>query len=232
MDIIILGLVACFIFYKLSKILGKIDDEERNNIEEKIRKQKEASEQFLNSLNLKKQQDHQEIVTIGSSSTEDINFSDLDLSNLDNLSKENLSQITKTCNISVKFFINGAKSAFEMIIKAFGAGDLETLKFLLAEKIYKGFEIAVNQRRAENKNLVTNLISIDKAEILSVAIVNQNIASIAVKFISKQINYITNHNNEVIEGKKDEIVEINDIWTFKKDILSQDPNWKIVSTGA
>jgi len=51
MDIIILGLVACFIFYKLSKILGKIDDEERNNIEEKIRKQKEASEQFLNSLN-------------------------------------------------------------------------------------------------------------------------------------------------------------------------------------
>jgi len=34
----------------------------------------------------------------------------------------------------------------------------------------------------------------------------------------------------VIEGSKTEIVQVNDIWTFKKDLTSSNPNWVIIAT--
>jgi predicted lipid-binding transport protein (Tim44 family) len=60
----------------------------------------------------------------------------------------------------------------------------------------------------------------------------ENNASIVIKFVSKQINYICDKEEKIIEGKKDEINEITDIWTFKKDLTSPNPNWIINSTSA
>ncbi|MBM5782179.1 MAG: Tim44 domain-containing protein, partial [Pelagibacterales bacterium] len=151
------------------------------------------------------------------------------LQNLDHKSKESFSKAMSSCNISTAFFINGAKSAFEMVIKAFSNADLETLKFLLSEKIYQSFEQAISQRKASGKVLVSNIISIDNAEVIS-ALIIENKASIVVKIISKQINYVSDQNGEVLEGSKNEINELTDIWTFTKDITAQDPNWIIVST--
>ena len=116
--------------------------------------------------------------------------------------------------------------AFEMVINAFAKDDLETLKILLSEKIYQGFELAINNRKNLEQKLNTNLISIDKSEIIS-AILVDNYASIIVKFYSQQINYITDKDGKIIEGKKDEIAKINDIWTFKKDINSNNPNFHL-----
>ena len=116
-----------------------------------------------------------------------------------------------------------------MILKAFATNDLQTLKFLLSEKIYQGFAAAISQRQAQEKILTTNLISIEKTEIIS-ALINDNYASIAVKFISQQINYISDKNGQIIEGRKDEIVQLTDSWTFRKDITSPNPNWVVHST--
>jgi predicted lipid-binding transport protein (Tim44 family) len=49
---------------------------------------------------------------------------------------------------------------------------------------------------------------------------------------SKQINYVSDKEQKIIEGKKDEISEINDIWTFKKDIKSPNPNWLVSATSS
>lgn len=228
MDIIFFAALAFFIFFKLNKQLGKIDEEERKKITDKISKKKA---QIIDIQSRVTRQAPQEspIKTIDSSVEELVEIESL--VNLDASSKEIFSEITQKCNITAEFFVEGMKSAFEMVIKAFTSSDLETLKFLLSEKIFKGFEGAINDRKSKSQNLVTNLIAIDKVEVVAV-ILSKNIASITVKIISQQINYVTDQDEKVIEGEKGEISDITDIWTFQKDVTSPNPNWIVSATGA
>ncbi len=223
MDIIFFAAIAIFIFFKLREQLGKISDEEKEQIAEKIKQKQEKISQLQNQVEQKIQ------TTIQSEISQTIK-DDKSLQSLDEKTKNTLEEIFVKCQISSDFFINGAKSCFEMILKAFSSNDNATLKLLLSEKILQGFEQSISDRQAQGKTLNTNLISIDKAEILSASIL-ENKAFITVKFISKQINYITNQAGEITEGKKDEISELSDIWTFKKDLNDTNPNWKISTTG-
>jgi predicted lipid-binding transport protein (Tim44 family) len=226
MDLIILAIITAFIFYRLSKNLGKIDEEEKQEIHKKLLERKKQIEEILERAQKSSNLAQNKEIIVGSKST-DIK----DLSNLDQNSQENLEKILGACNITLDFFINGAKMAFEMIIKGFSNDDLETLKMLLAEKIYQGFETAINNRKNLEHKLNTNLISIDKAEIISAMLVD-NYASIVVKFYSQQINFVTDKDSKIIDGKKEEISKINDIWTFKKDINSNNPNWLVSATSS
>ncbi|OFX11945.1 MAG: hypothetical protein A3G22_05925 [Alphaproteobacteria bacterium RIFCSPLOWO2_12_FULL_40_11] len=223
MDIIFFAALAFIIFLKLNKQLGKIDEEEKKQIEAKLAKRKEEVLAIQSKIT---QQYQQQIIPILEKRNQ---IEEQILQPLDATTRQNFSNILQRCNISAEFFVSGAKSAFEMIIKAFAAGDLETLKILLADKIYQGFENAVNQRKAQETTLVTNLISIEKAEIIS-AMLLENFASIVVKIVSKQINYVSDKGGQVIEGRKDEISELTDIWTFKKDVNSPNPNWVVCAT--
>ncbi len=223
MDIIIFAIIAIVIFYKLNKQLGKIDEEEKRSIEDKVSLMRRMQDELLkkNSPNNQTQSSQQKL--IGQSSTIQ------GLENLDEATKQNLEAIFASCNISYEFFINGAKSAFEMVLKAFCEGDISTLKMLLSEKNFLAFQKALNQRNVDQQKLTTNLIAIEKAEIIS-AITLENNASIVVKFVSKQINYICDKDDKVIDGKKDAINQITDIWTFKKDLTIANPNWIINAT--
>ncbi len=224
MDIIFFAAIAFFIFYKLNKQLGKVDEEEKKNIELKV---VSAREKILEAQQFIKQQQHKSSIVIET----DNQVSEKILNSLDAATKESFGNILNRTNISAEFFVNGVKSAFEMILKAFASADLETLKFLLADKIFKGFEGAIIQRKSAEKTLITNLISIEKSEIIS-ALIFENNASVVMKIVSKQINYIIDSKGQTVEGKKDEINEITDIWTFKKDINSANPNWVVSATGS
>jgi len=224
MDIIFFAAIAFFIFYKLNKQLGKVDEEEKKNIELKV---VSAREKILEAQQFIKQQQHKSSIVIET----DNQVSEKILNSLDAATKESFGNILNRTNISAEFFVNGVKSAFEMILKAFASADLETLKFLLSDKIFKGFEGAIIQRKSAEKTLITNLISIEKSEIIS-ALIFENNASVVMKIVSKQINYIIDSKGQTVEGKKDEINEITDIWTFKKDINSANPNWVVSATGS
>lgn len=222
MDIIFFAAVSIFIFFKLRAELGKISDEEKTKITEKIKADREKIIAIQKQISGVVEKAIEQSIEQQNQSNEKV------LGNLSEPLRQTLLQIFQRRNITAEFFINGTKSCFEMIIKAFADKDLTTLKFLLSEKIYAGFESAISKRNAEEKNLCSNLIAIEKAEILEAIIVN-NQALITVKITSRQINYFTNKTGEIIEGKKDEIQEMYDIWTFKKDLDSINPNW-IVST--
>ncbi len=226
MDILFFAVIAFYFFFKLNKQLGKIDDEEKQKIQNAIFKKKKELEEIQKTVSNKSE----DKLVVGSSSTKGYDKeSEEIISNLNDESKEILEKILKSSKVSLPFFIKGAKSAFEMIIKAFANGDLSELKYLLSDQIYKGFDSAIKTRKSEKQNLVTNIIAIEKAEIVSAMLVEGN-ASVAVRFTSKQINYVVDEKEKVIEGKKDEINEVIDVWTFKRDITSNNPNWIVAAT--
>lgn len=228
MDLILLAALAFFIFYKLSKNLGRIDEEEKKHIEERLAQMRSVQEQVI--AQVKQQEKISQEKLVGVSATKN-KFEQEFLASLDESIKQNLIPILERCNITAEFFISGAKSAFEMVIKAFSAADLDVLKSLLSDNIFSGFEAAINERKAEEKTIITNLISINEAQIISASIL-ENTASITVKFLSKQINYITDKEGKIILGRKDEISEITDIWTFRREINSPNPNWIVSATNS
>jgi len=231
-DIIFFAAIAFFIFYKLSKEFGKVDEHEKEDIKKKVLQKRQEILEIQRQIAAQKDaagaaQNVMKVV----GSKDSVNVDEKFFSKLDEASKKNFTEILQRSKISAEFFVNGAKTAFEMIIKAFSAGDFDTLKFLLSEKIYEGFEGAINQRKSQERSLVTNLISIEKSEIVSAMILG-NLATVVVKIVSKQINYVADKDSQIVEGRKDEINEITDIWTFKRDLNSESPNWIVSSTNS
>ena len=55
-------------------------------------------------------------------------------------------------------------------------------------------------------------------------------ANVTVKIVSEQVNVVRNEGDEVVSGDPDQITVVNDIWTFARDIGSQDPNWMLIAT--
>lgn len=220
MDILFLAIVAIYIFMKLKSQLGNVDEEEKKSIRAKLDSRMQE---------IQKEVVRQAKEVINQANSENILTKNQLTSGLDISSKKALDEILQKSNITLDFFVEGAKSAFEMILTAFAKGDLETLKSLLSPEIFNSFQSAIKEREVNKQKLTTNLISIKNVEISQVSL-NENLAIIKLNIFSKQINYVCNENNEVISGVKDQINEMSDSWTFSRDINSVNPNWQIIAT--
>ena len=102
---------------------------------------------------------------------------------------------------------------------------------MLSGRIYQQFENLIKKRIEEKKILVSKIIAIDSTNIIS-ASMDDGMASIVVKFITRQINYVTDEQNNIIEGRKDLITIVTDCWTFKRDFTLKKPFWFISSTNS
>ena len=132
---------------------------------------------------------------------------------------------------SANSFIAGARAAYEMIVTAFAAGDRKTLKALLAADVYESFEHVIAEREARQEKMATTLVSIDKSALVE-ARLRASIAHISVRFLSKLINVTTNSAGQPINDQQGKVTDSVDVWTFSRDVVSRDPNWKLVATEA
>ncbi len=126
-------------------------------------------------------------------------------------------------------FIAGARSAYEMIVTAFAQGDRQALKQLLAHDVYDGFVGAIADRESRGESIESTFIGIDKSDIVE-ANLNNSTTQITLRFKSQLISVTRDSEGRIIEGDPNAIVEVTDIWTFARDVSSQDPNWKLVAT--
>jgi predicted lipid-binding transport protein (Tim44 family) len=128
-------------------------------------------------------------------------------------------------------FVEGAKSAYEMIVTAFAQGDRATLKNLLSKDVFDGFERAIAERESRGEKAETTFVSIDRAELVSVE--NRNrVAQVTIRFLSKLITATRDASGKVIDGNPEAVVDVTDVWTFARTLGSRDPNWHLVATEA
>ena len=130
---------------------------------------------------------------------------------------------------SKESFVDGASNAYEMILKNYADGDLKPIKNIISKDGYNGFNEAINERKNKNKRLVNELIAFDKADIIEAKIERKS-ALLTVEFYSRIITYVTDENDQVIEGSKDNPVSVIDQWTFKKALKDKSPSWQLIST--
>ena len=126
-------------------------------------------------------------------------------------------------------FLDGAKTAYEAIVTAFAAGERKTLQNLLSREVYDGFNTALIDREKRKERLTTTFVSMDDATFEAAAL-EGSMARVTVRFRSKQVSATHGADGKLTDGSPDRIVDMNDIWTFARDVKSRDPNWKLVAT--
>lgn len=126
-------------------------------------------------------------------------------------------------------FVEGAKMAHEMIVKAYADGDRAQLRPLLADDVLQSFEGAISAREKAGHRVEFGFVGL-KSATLEDARLKGRVSEITVKFVSELITATRDAAGVVVEGAAGVVREVTDIWTFARDTRSADPNWKLVAT--
>ena len=126
LDILIFGVIAIFLIFRLKNILGTKSGFEENNLNDK-----NQPKQYSNVVSLK-------------SSKEETIVSEADkIKNVDS-------------NFDTVDFLNGSKTFFEMVLKSFASGNLENIKNFIKPSVLKSFKNAIDDRVKENETDITH----------------------------------------------------------------------------
>lgn len=212
-DIIILAALALFILFRLHGVLGK-----RIGHEQKMRPARRRDDRGERVIQLPDpmQQRRREGTSLMENTDPKIARSVGEIQEIDP-------------SFSLEGFIRGAKTAFEMVLESFGREDKKTLRNLLGDEVYAGFEAEINERKNADEKPETTLVALNSAEVVGVK-VKKNIAQITVKFISEQINIVRDKLGEITSGNPSRIDKVVDVWTFERNVSDPDPNWRLVET--
>jgi len=126
-------------------------------------------------------------------------------------------------------FLDGAQAAYRMILEAFWKGDRETLAELVGDDVRAAFEEAIAEREAAGHRLDNRLIAVERAAIENAKVENRA-ATVEVRFDAYVAAVTRDADGEVVAGSLTDAVSTHDLWTFRRDLKSDDPNWLLVET--
>jgi predicted lipid-binding transport protein (Tim44 family) len=126
-------------------------------------------------------------------------------------------------------FTAGGRAAFTTIVEAFAKGDTATLRPLLDGPTYASFEAAIRGRAERKEKAETTLIGFEASDIAATSLQGSE-AVVTVRFVSEQINVVRNADGQIIDGNPNEVQKVIDLWTFRRDTKSSDPNWLLIKT--
>jgi predicted lipid-binding transport protein (Tim44 family) len=124
-------------------------------------------------------------------------------------------------------FLEGARQAHETIVRAYAAGDRETLKPLLTPTVMDSFEAGIAARETRGEIEVAEFLHPARAD-LEEASAEENRATAKVRFLAELRNTIT-PVDATAEPQVDER-RVAELWTFERTLGASDPNWVLART--
>ena len=134
-DILIFGVIAIFLIFRLKNILGTKTGFEETNLNKKGQEK-----QFTNVVPLKSKKNDK---------------GDLELNKI----------LEVDPNFNTNDFLTGSQTFFKMVLESFVSGNLETIKNFTKPSVLKSFKTAIEERDKEQETLIIDLKSIQKNEI-------------------------------------------------------------------
>ena len=126
-------------------------------------------------------------------------------------------------------FLEGASAAYRMILEAFWKGDLGTVRGHVDDHVYETFAGAVEQRKKDGLSVDNRLVAVEQT-VIAEASIDRAIAVVTVRFEADIAAVTRNAQGEVVAGSLSDAVQTRDLWTFRRDIASRDPNWLLIET--
>lgn len=126
-------------------------------------------------------------------------------------------------------FLEGAQSAYRMVLEAFWKGDEEALGHLAEPDVQRAFADAIAARNAAGHVLDNRLVSIEHAQIQDAVVEGRN-GRITIRFDADIAAVTRDVDGNVVAGSLSDAVQTHDLWTFTRMLRSDDPNWKLAET--
>lgn len=129
----------------------------------------------------------------------------------------------------VASFVDGARSAYRMVLQAYWSGDEAELGRLTGDEVRETFVEAIAARTAVGQRLDNKLVAIDRAVIAAAGMEGQ-MAVLTVRFDSDIVAVTRNADDEIVAGSDSDAVPTQDVWTFSRHVRADDPNWVLIET--
>jgi len=126
-------------------------------------------------------------------------------------------------------FLEGARQAHETIVRAYAAGDRDTLKPLLTAKVMESFEAGIAAREARGETATVEFLHPARAD-LELATAEENRAIAKVRFLAEVRDTIRSADPSAepqIEERR-----TAEVWTFERTLGASDPNWVLARNEA
>lgn len=223
-DIVVLALVAIFVVLRLRGMLGKHVDLPEQPIKPDIERRPAAVKPVadaalpapVKTASMKEPEEENDAAFIAASQSAQISTA------LKAIRRQDPS-------FRLRDFMEGAKTAFEMVLEAYSKADRKSLKMLLSHALLESFMSSIKELKAKGHTQETTLIVIRSAELAGAAI-HGSVVTLTVRFVSEQVTLVRDKEGNVVEGNPSQVDAVEDTWSFERDIRSADPNWKLVAT--
>ncbi len=115
-------------------------------------------------------------------------------------------------------FVRGAKMAYASIVGAYADGDKDQLRPLVDDDVYEAYVEAIDQREGSGAEPM-RLLRTKSAKLVEASLdEGDDMARVGVSFEA-----------ELSDGEN--MRRAREIWTFKRNVASEDPNWLLDEVG-
>jgi len=123
-------------------------------------------------------------------------------------------------------FLEGARTAYATIVRAFAAGDRAALQPLLAPSVMENFEKAMAAREAEGRTEAVEFLHPPRADLEALEL-EGDIARARVRFLGELRTRSKGPEGEAVDDRR-----TAEIWTFQRKVGTLDPNWTLIGVEA
>lgn len=125
-------------------------------------------------------------------------------------------------------FLDGARQAYETIVRGYAAGDQAALKPLLKPNVFASFEAGIAARETRGETETVEFLYPPRAD-LEGAVAEGDKAVAKVRFLAELRSRVTKASGETADATTGEpLVEERrtaEHWTFERTLGATDPNW-------
>jgi predicted lipid-binding transport protein (Tim44 family) len=129
-------------------------------------------------------------------------------------------------SFDVASFLQGARGAFQIIVKAFASGDRAALKPLLSSSVMSGFEAEIDRREAESRTEGVEFLHTPRADLEDIALTGDT-ATASVRFLAELRRTFKGSDGETVDDHR-----TAEVWTFERNLKSRNPNWTLIHVDA
>ena len=135
-------------------------------------------------------------------------------------------------SFNVGEFLGGARGAYEMILMAFEAGDLDDVVPFLSPEVYESFATVVTDRADKGLTVEADFIGVRELTLQDATFDQETgFGEVTVKFIGELTGVVRDSAGDIVEGDPKQVKRQKDVWTFGRKMGVNDPNWQLVATG-
>jgi predicted lipid-binding transport protein (Tim44 family) len=135
-------------------------------------------------------------------------------------------------DFSVSEFLQGSRSAYEMILMAFENGELDDVRGLLSDDVEQTFVDVIAAREDEGLRIEATFVGVREVALHEATFDPETSeGEITVRFTGELTSVVKDSEGRIVEGDPSEIKRQRDVWTFARAMGAGDPNWQLVATG-